>query len=182
MKQNTLFSTRNMVLIALMTAIMCILAPVSLPLPFTPVPITLAVLIVYFCAYVLDPISSLICILLYLLLGAIGLPVFANYRSGLGVIFGPTGGYLVGYLFIAYICSLVFTKFPKNILFHILAMTFSITICLILGTVWFTFRKEGVTFIQAFYLCVIPFIPGAIIKIIIAAIAGPEIAKRIRKI
>lgn len=182
MKQNTLFSTRNMVLIALMTAIMCILAPVSLPLPFTPVPITLAVLIVYFCAYVLDPISSLICILLYLLLGSIGLPVFANYRSGLGVIFGPTGGYLVGYLFIAYICSLVFTKFPKNILFQILAMTFSITICLILGTVWFTFRKEGVTFIQALYLCVIPFIPGAIIKIIIASIAGPEIAKRIRKI
>ena len=52
MKSNKIFSTKNMVLIALMTALMCILSPVSLPLPFTPVPITLAVLIVYFCAYV----------------------------------------------------------------------------------------------------------------------------------
>ena len=144
MKSNKIFSTRNMVLIALMTALMCILSPVSLPLPFTPVPITLAVLIVYFCAYVLDPISSLICILLYLLLGLVG--------------------------------------FPKNIIYHVLAMTLSVAICLILGTFWFVFRKEGVTFIQGLSLCVIPFIPGAIIKIIIAAIAGPEILKRIKKI
>ena len=182
MKSNKIFSTKNMVLIALMTALMCILSPVSLPLPFTPVPITLAVLIVYFCAYVLDPISSLICILIYFLLGLVGLPVFASYRSGLGVILGPTGGYLVGYLFIAYICSLVFSKFPKNIIYHVLAMTLSVAICLILGTFWFVFRKEGVTFIQGLSLCVIPFIPGAIIKIIIAAIAGPEILKRIKKI
>ena len=61
-------------------------------------------------------------------------------------------------------------------------MTLSVAICLILGTFWFVFRKEGVTFIQGLSLCVIPFIPGAIIKIIIAAIAGPEILKRIKKI
>ncbi len=182
MKNNNLFDTKSMILIALMAAIMCILAPLSLPLPFTPIPISLAILIVYFCAYVLSPLKATISILLYLLLGSIGIPVFAGYKSGLGIILGPTGGYLITYLIIAFICSNIFHKFPKNRFLHIIGMLISIIICLLCGTLWFTFKKEGIDFVKALSLCVIPFIPGEIIKIIIASIVGPEIYKRINKI
>ena len=97
--------TKNLIIIALMSAIMCILAPVSIPLFFTPVPISLGVFIIYIISYVLSPIYATLSVFIYILLGLFGLPVFSGYAGGAAKLFGPTGGYIIGYLFSAFIVS-----------------------------------------------------------------------------
>ena len=91
-------STKNISIIALMSAIICILAPISIPLGFTDIPISLGLFAILITAYVLTPAQAVISVLIYILLGSFGLPVFSKYTGGIGVLFGPTGGYIIGYL------------------------------------------------------------------------------------
>ncbi|MGN1231305.1 MAG: biotin transporter BioY, partial [Anaerotignum sp.] len=98
-------NTKKIVYIALMAAILCILAPISIPIPVSTISLTLATLAIYIIAYVLEPKEALAAVGLYLLLGAIGLPVFSGYMSGISRFVAPGGGYLVGYLFLAGISS-----------------------------------------------------------------------------
>ena len=86
-----------MALIGLMTAVICVLAPFSLNLPFSPVPISLGTLAIYFVISVLGMKSGTLSVVLYILLGLVGLPVFANFTGGAGKLFGPSGGYIIGY-------------------------------------------------------------------------------------
>ena len=83
--------TADMTVTALMTAITCILGPFSLPIPISPVPISLTNLVIYFMAYILGAKKALWACALYLLLGAVGLPVFSGFSGGLGKLLGPTG-------------------------------------------------------------------------------------------
>ena len=99
-------STKCLTITALMTAILCIVAPFSLPLPFSPVPISFATFILYLTSYVLGAKYGTISCLLYLLLGFIGLPVFSGFSGGVGRLLGPTGGYMIGYLFLVLIGGL----------------------------------------------------------------------------
>ncbi|MDD7427201.1 MAG: biotin transporter BioY, partial [Sutterella sp.] len=75
-------------------------------IPVGPVPITLQVLLIAFAGLFLGPRTALSAVILYLLAGAVGLPIFAGGKAGLGVLFGPSGGYLVGFLFLAFIAGL----------------------------------------------------------------------------
>lgn len=95
--------TRQITLIGLMTAITCILAPLSIPLPFSPVPISLTNLVIFISVFILGMKDATISFLIYLLLGSVGLPVFASFHAGLSVLAGPTGGYLIGFIFLALI-------------------------------------------------------------------------------
>ena len=96
-------TTAQMTVAALMTAVMCILGPMALPLPVSPVPISLTNLVLYFMIYILGTKLSLISLGIYLLLGAVGLPVFSGFAGGLGKLAGPTGGYLLGFVFMTII-------------------------------------------------------------------------------
>lgn len=93
--------TKELTLIGLMAALTCIAGPLSLPLPFSPVPISLTNLAIYFSVYILGMKRGTISYLVYLLLGLVGLPVFSAFTSGPAKLFGPTGGYLIGFIFIA---------------------------------------------------------------------------------
>ena len=95
--------TKELTLIGLMAALTCIAGPLSLPLPFSPVPISLTNLAIYFSVYILGMKRGTISYLVYLLLGLVGLPVFSAFTSGPAKLFGPTGGYLIGFIFIALI-------------------------------------------------------------------------------
>ena len=97
--------TKEITLIGLMTAVTCIAGPLSLPLPFSPVPISLTNLAIYFSVYILGMRRGTISYLVYLLLGFVGLPVFSAFTSGPAKLFGPTGGYLIGFIFMALICG-----------------------------------------------------------------------------
>ena len=82
-------TTAQMTVAALMTAVMCILGPMALPLPVSPVPISLTNLVLYFMIYILGTKLSLISLGIYLLLGAVGLPVFSGFAGGLGKLAAP---------------------------------------------------------------------------------------------
>ena len=90
------FSTRQLAVIGVMTAVTCILAPFSLPIG--PVPISLTNLAIYFSLYVLGTKYGCVSYLVYLLIGFIGVPVFSGFTSGPGKLLGPTGGYLIGFM------------------------------------------------------------------------------------
>lgn len=171
------FSVRKMAIIALMTAVLCILAPISIPVFISPVPVSLGVLAVYLTAYVLSPVDSLISVIIFILLGTFGLPVFSGYSGGLSKLVGPTGGYIIGFLFTVYISSL-FIHMKKGIIFDVIGMITGLALCYILGTIWFSYQ-QGKGFIASLLLCVVPFLIGDAIKIIVAVILGTQLNKRL---
>lgn len=171
------FSVQKMAIIALMTAILCILAPISIPVFISPVPISLGVLAIYLTAYVLSPLDATISVIIFILLGTFGLPVFSGYSGGLSKLVGPTGGYIIGFLFTVYISSL-FIHMKKGIIFDVVGMITGLALCYILGTIWFSYQ-QGKGFIASLLLCVVPFLIGDAIKIIVAVILGTQLNKRL---
>ena len=92
------FTTFQMTLIAVMAAITCILGPLSIPIPISPVPISLTNLAIYLTVCLLGWKFGTISYLIYLLIGIAGLPVFSGFSSGFAKLLGPTGGYLIGFI------------------------------------------------------------------------------------
>ena len=171
------FSVQKMAIIALMTAVLCILAPISIPVFISPVPISLGVLAIYLTAYVLSPLDATISVIIFILLGTFGLPVFSGYSGGLSKLVGPTGGYIIGFLFTVYISSL-FIHMKKGIIFDVIGMITGLALCYTLGTIWFSYQ-QGKGFIASLLLCVVPFLIGDAIKIIVAVILGTQLNKRL---
>ena len=119
---NQKIKTKQMVLIALMTAVTCVLGPLSIPLPFSPVPISLTNFAIFLAIFVLGMKSGTISFIIYLLLGAIGVPVFSSFRGGLQVLAGPTGGYLIGFIFLALIMGFALEHFDRKLVPTIIGM------------------------------------------------------------
>lgn len=163
---------------ALMTALFCVLAPITIYVPFSPVGITLGTLLVYLTGLLLGAKLCSISVLLYLALGFLGLPVFSGYTAGAGVLFGPTGGYLLGYLPCAFLAGLFSggAGRGKKAMFRFVLGAICGTLLLYLcGTLWFfaVFAKE-VTFADALFQCVVPFLPFDVVKIVLASVLyGP---------
>lgn len=103
-----MIQVRDMTKIAIFTALLCILAPMSIPIG--PVPISLTTLVIYLSLYILGMKKGTISFLIYLLLGLVGLPVFSGYSGGPAKLLGPTGGYIIGFLFIALIGGYVIDR------------------------------------------------------------------------
>ena len=179
---NKKFSVAIMVETALCAALICALSPFSIPLPFSPVPISLTIFAIYIALYALGMKWGTVACLLYILLGLVGIPVFASFTSGPGKLFGPTGGYIIGYIFVALIAGFFIDKFPKKIYLHVIGMILGVFICYTFGTLWFVHVMSDYTIAAALSLCVIPFIPADVVKIIVAVLVGPQIRKLIVKI
>ena len=165
-------NTKNLALIGLMSAVLCILGPMSLPIPISPVPISLGMLGVYLTVYILGMKN--------ILLGTIGLPVFTAFGSGIGKVLGPTGGYLVGYIFIALIFGIFIDKWKTNQVLIFLGMILGTAVCYLLGTAWLA-KQAGMSFSAALAAGVIPFIPGDLAKIIITMLVGAPVRKALWK-
>lgn len=170
--------THQMTLVGLMTALLCITAPLSLQTPFSPVPLSLATFSIYFCIMILGLKRGGICVLLYILLGLVGLPVFSNFTGGAGVLLGPTGGYIMGYIFLAFVCGLFVDKWIGKPVILFCGMLLGTIICYLLGTCWLSFQAS-LTLTQAFLSAVAPFLVGDFLKIIAAMIVGYRVRKRL---
>lgn len=160
---------RNMCLIGVFTALMCVLAPLSIPLD--PVAITLATLALYSIGAILDWKIASFPILIYLLLGLAGLPVFSKFQAGPSVLFGPSGGFLIGYVPCVFVESLLISKFKNHKWIYPVAMVLGTVLLYAVGTVWFVYylnREWG----AALMACVVPFLPLDTVKIAIASIVG----------
>ena len=178
---NQKIRTKQMVLIALMTAVTCVLGPLSIPLPFSPVPISLTNFAIFLAIFVLGMKSGTISFIIYLLLGAIGVPVFSSFRGGLQVLAGPTGGYLIGFIFLALIMGFALDHFDRKLVPTIIGMIIGMVVCYAFGTVWLA-KLLSLSFKEGLMMGVIPYLPGDAAKIIIAAIVGPKLYGATQKI
>ena len=152
-------ATRSLVLCALMAALTAICSQIQIPLPM--VPINLALFAVHLSGA---------------LLGVIGVPVFAGFGSGPAVLFGKTGGYILGYILCALIVGALSRKFAFNFKTLCLSMVLGVAVCYAFGTIWFM-AVTGLNLATSMSYCVIPFLPGDAVKILLAA----SLALRLRK-
>lgn len=162
-KQNVL----ELTMVALMSAIICILAPISIPIPFSIVPLSCATFAVYLSAGVLGAKLGTISVAIYILLGFVGLPVFSGWSAGVGVVLGPTGGYIFGYLLIAFFTGIFHKKKKASIIYMVGGMVLGTLGCYAIGTVWLGAQLDlGIW--EALMAGVIPYILGDAIKIVFA--------------
>ena len=172
--------TKFLTLTGLMTAVICIVGPLSLPLPASPVPVTLTNFAIYIAVYVLGLKAGTVSCLIYLCLGAAGLPVFSAFSGGIGKLAGPTGGYLIGFLFLALIQGALMRRFSGKNTAAVAGMILGTAVCYLFGTVWLAGQMH-LTFQAALAAGVIPYLPGDTVKIILAALAGPKLGTAVQK-
>ena len=166
----------KMCTMALMTAVICILAPLSIPIGTVPISFTnLAILFtLYLLGWKMGTASSV----LYILIGLIGLPVFSGFTGGIGKLAGPTGGYIIGFIPMAIIAGIVIEK-TNNIFLQYLSMVIGTIVLYAIGTAWCCVVMDT-TVMTALSICVFVFIPGDLIKMVIAAGLGNVIRKRLK--
>ena len=167
-KMNHTFAPKEITLIGIFAAITAILSQITLPLPFTPVPLSLGLVAVYTAGILLKPQHAVLSQLCYLLLGAIGLPIYAGFRGGFPALLGPTGGYLMAYPIIAGVVSWGINRKPSQNLeksaensLYVKSFALMLLAQFILymgGTLWFSL-VTGNTFSASLVMAVYPFIP-----------------------
>jgi len=160
---------KDLTQVALMTAVMCVLCPLTVPIG--PVPVSLAPLMIFLGAYILGAKKGTLSVLIYLLLGFAGLPVFSGYTGGAAKILGPTGGYLIGYLFMAAISGIFVDKFYKNVLLQVAGMLIGLAVLYAFGTVWLM-HQASMTFGEAAAAGVWPFVGLDCLKIAVSVALG----------
>lgn len=173
----SLHTTKMLVLSALFTAIVAVCAQVSIPIG--PVPFTLQVLAIFLASLVLPPKYAFLSLLVYDLLGAVGVPVFAGFTGGLSKFVGPTGGYLMAFPIAAFVTSYINTKKPiKNEAANAsVALILGLAIIYILGFLYLSWAAH-MTLKKAFVAGVLPFIIPDIIKLAIAYLIARAIKSR----
>lgn len=172
------FNIYQMTIMGLMAAVICILGPLSIPVGV--VPISFTNLAIYFVLYTLGMKKGTISYIIYMLIGFIGVPVFSNLTGGPSKLLGPTGGYLIGFAFMALVAGFFIDAFFDKWYLCILGMMLGTAICYVFGSVWLSYQAH-ISARAAFAAGVIPFIPGDLAKILIAAFIGPQIRKRLIK-
>lgn len=161
---------------ALFAAVIAVLAQLTIPLPL--VPITGQTLAIGLAATILGAKHGTVAVLIYLMMGAIGLPVYAQMSGGLGILFGPTGGFLFSFLPMAFVIGFILEKSGftfKNAIFANLVGTF---LSLTIGTVWLKIVVE-LSWTAAFLTGFLPFLIVGILKSILAAWAGILVRERL---
>jgi len=171
-------STYQYVLAAFGAAIIAVLAQVTIPLPL--IPITGQTLAVGIIMTILGTRLGTLSVLLYILLGAAGLPVFSGMSGGLGILVGPTGGYIVGFLATAIIMGLYLDKVGITFTQAIIANIIGMIVTLAFGTVWLKIVADY-TWTAAFMGGVAPFIVVGIVKAVLAAWIGVIVRRRLER-
>lgn len=172
----------NMVLAALGAALISVCSWVSIPMT---VPFTLQTFAVFCVLVAFGYKVGLTSIVVYILIGAIGLPVFSNFQSGIGALLGATGGYIVGFIFIGIAYAVAQKLFPNKIIAEIIALLVGLLICYSFGTFWFMFvytkNTGAITLSTALSWCVLPFIIPDVIKMLLAVLISKKIKPVIEK-
>ena len=172
-------STKEIVLTAMFTAIITICAWISIPIG--PISFTMHTFAVFCAVCILGGRNSFFSVLTYLLLGAVGIPVFAGFKGGISVLVNTTGGYLLGFLLIPLIYLAAEKIFGKSLAVRIISLTIGLAVCYAFGTAWFMFvytRNVGaVTIGKAMKWCVTPFVPFDLIKLVLAFVVSDRVKK-----
>ena len=176
------FTTRELAFTGICSALLAVCSWISVP---TLVPFTFQTFGVFCTLELLGGKKGFFAIVVYLLLGAIGMPVFAEFSSGLGVILGTTGGYLIGFLFMAMIYALSEKiMLHEKLWFRIFILILGIALMYLFGSVWFmlvyTRQVEAVSFAKVFSMCVTPFLIPDIAKLALAILLTGRIKNYVK--
>lgn len=168
---------KMMILCALFAALTAVCSMISVPLPFTPVPVNLATLSVFLAGGLLGSKYGSLSQLVYVILGAVGLPVFHSFTGGLGILTGPTGGYIIGYAAAAWFIGFLAEKLGRGFYRNIIGMAAGLGVCYALGTLWFmVLTSTGLA--AALMMCIVPFLIGDAFKIV----AGAALVKKLHRL
>ena len=164
---------RQMTLVSLFAALTAVGAFISIPI--YPVPLTLQTLFTLLAAMTLGSVMGASSQIIYVLLGVVGLPVFAGFKAGIGILFGPTGGFLFGFIISAYVIGkIIELKKEKNMFYYFLAGLLGTVIIYIIGITQLSLVTSiGVK--KAITVGMFPFIPGDILKIIAASFIASKL-------
>lgn len=179
-----ILSVQDMALIALFVALMAVCSWINLNIGL--VPFTLQTFAVFTIGGLLGAKRGTIAIIVYILLGMVGLPVFAAFSSGVAAIVGPAGGYIIGFIPTVIIIGLVTSLTKKKrtsirMIFLVISMILGDASCFIIGTIQYMIvAKTGV--VAALSMCVVPFIVPDLVKIVVAAIIVDRVRKYAGKI
>ena len=174
MKEKT--TVQDMIYIALMAVVIALCSWISVP---SSVPFTMQTFAVYCALLLLGGRRGLLAVLLYILLGAFGLPVFSGFRGGIGALLGPTGGYILGFL----LCALLFRLLEGKIRSLILLIAGTL-LCYLFGTLWFVYVYSSggkeIGFGAALMLCVVPYLLPDAIKMLLAFVLTRRVEKAVK--
>ena len=153
--------------IAIFSGIICVISPITLPVGM--IPITLSTFAIYLIGGLTKKYIGILSTIIYIFIGIIGLPVFASYTGGIGVVLSITGGYILGYIPCVFIISLLTSINKENVILYPLSMMIGTIICYSIGSLWFMVQTKN-TLVETLVITVVPFILFDIIKIILATI------------
>ncbi|MEW5705527.1 MAG: biotin transporter BioY [Actinomycetota bacterium] len=166
--------TSALVKSALLAALTAVAAQIMIPQPFSSVPLTLQVFFPLLAGAVLGPVYGALSQIIYVLMGAIGLPVFAGGGSGIGSLIGPTGGYLFGFIIAAYVVGLITIKGKGSIANLVLAMSAGVLVIYVLGVFQLSIVSK-MSILKAIVAGALPFIVFDFIKAFVAVVVARRI-------
>jgi biotin transport system substrate-specific component len=172
-------SIREITLVGMCAAMMAIFSQLSIPIPFSAVPVTLQIFGLVIISVIVGAKIGTISIIVFDILGAIGLPVFANFHGGFGVIVGPTGGYIIGFIIMAFLIGYTSSKQNKILLF--IASYIAVTADLLIGTLQLKI-VAGMNMQAALLAGFYPFIIKDFVLISIAILIGLKVKKSVEGI
>lgn len=167
-------NTHELIKVAMFSAITAVLSQIILPVG--PVPYNLGLLGAMLAGLLCAPCTAVFAMVAYIFMGAIGLPVFAGFMGGFGVLLNSTGGYLFGYIFVALFTSLAR---HKKWFLTTTAMLFGLLLCYAFGTGWFMAVSQN-DLVASLAYCVVPFVLPDLAKIVCAILLGKGIDKRLK--
>lgn len=180
-KKSKKLKTIDLVYIGLSAALIAICSWISIPLA---VPITLQTMGVCLIAGLFGTKRGVFATIIYILLGAIGVPVFSGFKGGIGALLGSTGGYIIGFIFTALIVGLVSDKAKGKLWAVVVAMVVGVLVCYVFGTAWFYFvynnGDQTASLGVILGWCVTPFLIPDAIKICVAAILTNRLKKFVK--
>lgn len=174
--QKSKISVQDICSIAIMTAITVVMAQISIPMP-TGVPMTMQTFAITLAGVILGSKKGGLSILVYVLLGAIGVPVFAGFSGGVQNLIGPTGGFIISFPIMAYVIGLGVEHRKKKGMF-VLMLILGTVLNYVVGVAMFCIIMNS-SVMTGITACVLPFIPTAIIKAVVAALLGLQIRSRL---
>jgi biotin transport system substrate-specific component len=167
---------RDVAFSALFAALTAVGAQIAIPLG--PVPFTLQVLVIFLSALILGARLGFLSQFIYVLMGAIGLPVFARFSGGFVHIYGPTGGYIIAFPIAAFLIGFIAEK-REGLVWHLTACLLGLTVIYLLGWLRLGFYMGG-DFVKAFKLGVAPFVVFDVIKAFLAVVIGDKVKKAVK--
>ena len=167
-----------MVFTALFAAALCAVAPFSIEIG--PIPLSFATLVIYIAAGSLNWKFGVLSVTIYVMLGAVGMPVFSNFRGGFQMIVGVTGGFIIGYIPCALATGLISDIFKHKLWAYILGMVIGTVLLYTMGTAWFMLQT-GNSLAVSLGMCVTPFLPGDTAKVVLASVVAPNLRKALQK-